>query len=149
MFDPRLQDRLKTWRTFRNKLNSTDFNSAVLQTIKFWKSAPFVPYYLDAASSLEWPAPWDLIEENYYCDLAKALGMLYTLYFTDHGPTHTWHLRVYQDKETRYIYNTIDIDNGKYVINLVDDEVVNNQYLNDSLVLMYEYNQTDLKLDQY
>lgn len=149
MFDPRLQDRLKAWRTFRNKINSAAFNSAVLETIKFWARAPFVPYYLDAAKPETWPDPWDLVEENYYCDLAKALGILYTLYFTEHGPKHTWHLRVYQDKETKYVYNTIDIDNGEYVINLVDNELVNKQYLNESLVLIHEYNQIDLKLDQY
>jgi hypothetical protein len=108
-----------------------------------------VPYYLDASRPSDWPDPWDLVEENYYCDLAKALGILYTLYFTNHGEQHTWHLRVYQDKETKYVYNTVDIDNGKYVINLLDNELVNKQCLNESLVLTYEYNQEDLKLNQY
>jgi hypothetical protein len=149
MFDPKLQDRLKVWRTFRKKIDSADFESAVLQTVKFWSHAPFVPYYLDVGKPGDWPDPWDLVEENYYCDLAKALGILYTLYFTAHGPKHLWCLRIYQDTETKYVYNTIDVDDGKYVINLIDNELVNKQYLNESLVLTHEYNQVDLKLDQY
>ena len=56
---------------------------------------------------------------------------------------------MYQDKENKYVYNTIDIDDGKYVINLLDNELVNKQYLNDGLVLVHEYNQIELKLDQY
>ena len=63
------------------------------------------------------------MEENYYCDLARTLGILYTITLSDHRPTVE--IRVYYDPETRYNYNLVWIDQGKYVINLIEGEVVN------------------------
>ena len=144
-----MQDRLKIWRDFRSKLDCLSFEDTLVQTLEFWAKTPFVPYYLTTDQIQNWPDPWTLIDENYYCDLAKALGMLYTMYFTSHGKQHSWEIRIYVDPETKYVYNTVHIDQGEYIINLIDNEIVNKERLNETLTVTHQLTQVDLKLDQY
>jgi hypothetical protein len=41
-----------------------------------------VTHYLHIKDTQNWPDPWELLVENLYCNVAKALGMCYTLYMT-------------------------------------------------------------------
>lgn len=143
------EERLQQWLKFRSQLDALPLDEALNQVIEFWRSVPFVPYYLDPAKPEEWPDPWTLIYENYYCDVAKALGILYTIYLTQHKDTLEPELRIYRDKTTGYEYNLVWLQSGKYVINLVDDAVVNSRQLDKSLQLKYKYNNQELKLEQY
>jgi hypothetical protein len=145
MFKLAATERLSRWREFRKSLDTLSLEQAVKATVDFWHGCPFSPYYLDPAKPEEWPNPWTLIEENYYCDIAKALGMLYTIKFTTHNPSVE--LRMYVDPETRYSYNLVWIDDGKYVINLIEGEVVNKQ-LADNLTLKVKY-ADELNLNSY
>lgn len=145
MFKLAATERLSRWREFRKSLDTLTLEQAVKATVDFWHGCPFSPYYLDPAKPEEWPNPWTLIEENYYCDIAKALGMLYTIKFTAHNPSVE--LRMYVDPETRYSYNLVWIDDGKYVINLIEGEVVNKQ-LADNLTLKVKY-ADELNLNSY
>jgi hypothetical protein len=145
MFKLTATERLTRWREFRKSLDTLSLEEALRETVDFWHSCPFAPYYLDQDKPETWPNPWTLIEENYYCDLAKALGMLYTISFTKHNPKVE--LRIYYDPETRYSYNLVWIDDGKYVINLIEGAVVNKQ-LTDNLILKVKYNE-ELHLDSY
>ena len=95
----------------------------------------------------EWPDPWTLIEENFYCDIAIALGMLYTIKFTSHSPLIE--LRVYQDPETQVYYNLAWIEGGKYVLNMTEGEVVNKTQIAKHLNLRYCYGDAELKLNSY
>ena len=147
MWKLKADERLTRWRAFRKTLDSLTLEDSISQTQEFWQSCPFDPYYLDPDRPESWPNPWQLIEENWYCDLAKALGMLYTIYFTQHRPEVE--IRVYYDPATKYTYNLVWIDQGKYVINLIEGEIVNKQHINKSLKLKRIYSSADLKLDEY
>ena len=96
-----------------------------------------------------WPNPWELLAENRYCDLAKALGMLYTLYLTCHGDQLDVEIRIYQDPESGERYNLVWIDQGKYVLNLSHDEVVNTQHVQQHLALEFKYTSEDLGMNKY
>jgi hypothetical protein len=146
MFKLPSDERLARWRDFRKSLNALPFESALQSLVDFWSRCPFSPYYLDPAHPENWPDPWTLIEENYYCDLAKALGMLYTIKFTDHSPEVE--IRVYYDPETKYNYNLVWISNGKYVLNLIEGEIVNKTHVEKNLKLKIEYGK-ELKLNSY
>lgn len=139
-------ERLARWLAFRKKLDTVTFEHALDLVQDFWFDAPFTPYYLDPEKPETWPDPWTLISENYYCDLAKALGIAYTIYLSKHKPE--LEIRVYYDAETKYAYNLVLIDKGKYVINLLDDEIVNINSL-DKLTLKFKYSSKDLNLDSY
>jgi hypothetical protein len=112
---------------------------AVSAVAEFWQSCPYVAYYLDPDAPDQWPTPWELISENYYCDLAKSLGMLYTIYFTVHGKNLNPEIRVYYDPDTEFTYNLPILAQGKYVINLVEAEIVNNTHIDQRLKLKYCY----------
>ena len=142
-------ERIVHWRDFRKSLDHLSLEDAAKQVAEFWQGCPFVPYYLDPDVPDEWPTPWELISENYYCDLAKALGMLYTLYFTKHGKKLEPEIRVYYDPESEFTYNLPILAQGKYVVNLVDYDVVNIKSINKNFILKHRYTGTELKLEEY
>jgi hypothetical protein len=147
MFKLSADERLTHWRDFRKQLDEQSMSQALLTVVEFWRSCPFSPYYLDPDNPKQWPDPWTLVEENWYCDLAKAIGMLYTIKFTKHDPDVS--IRVYQDPVTGYSYNLVWIDQGKYILNLVQDEIVNKEYIETEWKLKFEYKDAELKLDNY
>jgi hypothetical protein len=147
MWKLKANERLARWREFRKNLDTLSLNDAVYEVANFWTGCPFTPYYLDIEKPNEWPDPWTLIEENYYCDIAIALGMLYTIRFTEHNPQVE--LRVYYDPESRVYYNLAWIDDGKYVLNMTEGEVVNKTQIAEHFTLRYCYGDAELKLNSY
>jgi hypothetical protein len=140
-------ERLSRWRAFRKSLNALSLEEAAASVAEFWTSCPFTPYYLDPERPDTWPDPWTLVEENYWCELAKALGMLYTIKLTEHKPEVE--IRVYYDPESRVHYNLVWIDKGKYVLNMNDGEVLNKTHIAEQLELRYTYGEEELKLNSY
>lgn len=149
MFNARPDSRLGLWKKFREQLGLLTLNQAVQEVNDFWQKCPFIPFFLEYDGVDNWPDPWQLITENYYCDLAKSLGMLYTLHLTTHKDKIFPELRVYYDQDTRYYYHIAYLCRGKYVLNLVEGEVVNKEHINQRLKLKYRYTAIDLRLEQY
>jgi hypothetical protein len=147
MWKLKADERLARWREFRKSLDSLSLEKAVQEVANFWTGCPFTPYYLDIDRPDEWPDPWTLIEENYYCDIALAAAMLYTVYFTEHRPQVE--LRVYYDPESRVYYNLAWIADGKYVLNMNEGEVVNKTQIAEQLELRQCYGEQELKLNSY
>ena len=114
---------------------------------QFWSRAPFTPYHLESNPET-WPDPWTLIEENYYCDIAKCLGIMYTVTLTQHKQELTVDYRVYQDS-IGHEYNLAWINQGKYILNLIDGEVVNIEQFDKTLTLVKQYSESELRLDSY
>ncbi len=130
-------ERLGRWKIFRKSLDILDLGQALDEIADFWSSAPFSPYYLDPSDSSNWPDPWTLLSENYYCDVAKALGMLYTIKLTNHAPDVELH--IYYDERSRVNYNLVWIEKGKYVLNMTDGAVLNRQHIPDTFKLKFKY----------
>jgi hypothetical protein len=147
MFKLPADERLHRWRIFRKSLDTQTLDEAVIATVQLWSHCPFAPYHLDIDKPETWPDPWTLITENWYCDIAKALGMLYTIKYTKHDPEVE--LRVYHDPATNYDYNLAWIDDGKYVLNMEDDEVVNKTQIDKDWELRRSFQSKDLKIDNY
>lgn len=148
MFRLPAASRLEAWKKFRRSINDLSLEDSLQATVDLWSACPFTPYYLEPEDHANWPDPWTLIQENYYCDLAKALGMLYTLYLSDHKNYIEFELRRYQDPESRLMYNLAYLNQGKYVLNLLDSEVVNNTSIDKKLKLLRCWN-SELNLQQY
>jgi hypothetical protein len=149
MWKLKTDDRVGRWRDFRKSLDLLTLDQAIKEVAEFWHDCPYNPYYLDPKDPLTWPDPWQLISENYYCDLAKTLGIVYTICFTRHGQKLNAEIQVYNDPVTKYTYNLAFLAKGKYVLNFRDDEIVNIELLNKNLVLQYRYTEEDLKLKEY
>lgn len=138
--------RLLLWKKFRITLNDLDLENALQETVDFWCSPPWAPFYLDEEDPKSWPGPWDLIVDNYFCDIAKALGMIYTIYLTNHRPDVE--LNIYQDPDTGGNL-TLVVINKKYVLNMNSGQVLNRQYIEDSLLLRHTYSSKELNLEKY
>ena len=139
-------ERLRSWHEFRKEINDLDLLSAIQKTNHLWCYAPYVNNYLTTDQIANWPDPWELLYENYYCDLAKALGMLYTLYLSNHKDLLDMEIRIYTDPDTKTNYNLVWIDQGKYVLNLIHDEVVNKRQIDQKLKLKETISIKQLKL---
>jgi hypothetical protein len=145
----RVSDRLAQWKDFRHQLSDLPLDQAITELNNMWSSAPFVTYYLPPDRTGDWPDPWELLAENYYCDVAKALGILYTIYFTSHKNVNI-ELRVYYDYKDKTRYNVAWIDNGKYILNYWPYEIVNTELVEEKqLQLLYQYSSKDLQLEKY
>lgn len=149
MFQQPAEGRLRSWREFRTTLESLSIENALAQTAEFWARAPFVPYNLDNTEPNTWPDPWTLIEENHYCDLAKCLGIVYTMLLTGHRKNLDFEIRVYQDTKTKYEYNLAWLCQGKYILNLIDGAVVNIEQFDKTLNLKHSFTAVDLQLENY
>lgn len=145
----RVNDRLAQWKDFRHTLSNLPLAEAIEEINQLWSTAPFVTYYLDPSDTQTWPDPWTLLAENYYCDVAKSLGILYTIYFTSHKSTDI-EFRTYYDYKEKNRYHIAWIDQGKYILNYYPFEIVNTQQIEEQkLDLLYRYSSKDLQLDKY
>jgi hypothetical protein len=77
MFEKKFEDRLRLWHDFRESLKQSI--DPVQDTIDFWSLAPDSLRNLDPYDETTWPDPWQMIEENSYCEFTKLLAVVYTL----------------------------------------------------------------------
>ena len=87
--------------------------------------------------------------DNTYDDMAKALGMLYTLFLSDHGQEHTFSIARAQSNCYPEIYNLVDIDDGKYILNYVFNEVSSIKNFESDIDIVKLYTSSDLQLNKY
>jgi len=149
MWNLKSSDRLHEWKLFREDISALPLEKALEKTNHLWSYAPFVNYYISPDRDPEWPDPWTLLHENYYCDIAKSLGIMYTLHLCKHygNGIESMEIKIYTDPKTREPYNTVWINNGKYILNLIFDSVVNKSLLDKKLILKYNYTISDLNLN--
>ena len=119
MWPSQFERRLAAWNDLRN--NSADNLPALLQSINFWwNQSPWCPYHLHWDDRAVWPDPWQLLSDNVYCDLARALGIMYTIILLDR-PDLSKSCIIETDAG-----NLVQIDHGKYILNWGQDIVLNN-----------------------
>ena len=118
--------RLSRWHRLRESLASADTYTQCIEVDKWWQAAPVVAHYLHVKDVKSWPGPWELLSDNEYCDVAKALGMCYTLYLMGVKDVEMVEARDHQGNDVVLVL----ANNAKYVLNYWPDTVVNNK-LND------------------
>lgn len=148
MWNFKPDERLRHWRRFRNEIGQKDLETALKEVSNLWSYAPYVSHYLHPEDVSDWPDPWTLVHENYYCDVAKALGMLYTLYLCDHWKKtiSSLELRIYQS--TFDVYNIVWINGGKYILNLEYNTLVNKSSVTEDFSLKHKVKTEQLKLEE-
>lgn len=145
------EERLREWRSFRQNLEQLELVHALSDIAHLWSYAPYVTHYLSPDLVEDWPDPWTLIHENLYCDLAKSLGMFYTIYLCKHynNTIDNLELHIYRNIDSHDILNTVWVNGGKYILNLEFDKIVNKTSVDDKYQLKHRYTVKDLKLDLY
>lgn len=114
--------RLQNWYDLRQKLQQSDIATKCVEIDKWWQSAPLVNHYLHPHDISNWPNPWELLSENTYCSIARAIGMCYTLLLLDTSDIEL----VLARNDTGEDVVLVLVDNAKYILNYWPDTVLNN-----------------------
>jgi len=135
MFDKNADQRLVLWSDFRKKLEtSTD---PIQLAIDFYSYAPMVSIHTDPWDNSTWPTPWELVQENQYCDFCRVLGTCYSLQLTDRFSTTNFEIHIIIDSKnsaTKYLLivgdSMIEHSNGeaKFVTQIPDYYQIKKKY---------------------
>lgn len=79
-FQLNFYERLQSWVDLRSTLRSVDTATQCDSVDRWWQHAPLMQHYLHPLDTTSWPDPWQLLSENEYCQVARGLGMCYTLH---------------------------------------------------------------------
>ena len=112
--------RLDSWNQLRKSSQTLPVESALLAINHWWFNSPWQPYYLHWDDQPKWPDPWQLLSDNVYCDLARALGIVYTISMLDRADMAPTDL-VLTDEG----YNLVLVAKEKYILNWKSESIVN------------------------
>ena len=112
--------RLERWNQLREQCRSLPPESALKRINSWWFTVPWRPYYLHWDDQPKWPDPWQLLSDDVYGDLARGLGILYTITLLDRADLAPASLVLTEDG-----YNLVQVAKEKYILNWEADTVVN------------------------
>jgi hypothetical protein len=121
MWAPTFDRRLRAWYTLRESAQTLPMESALTAINTWWFQCPWQPYYLHWDDQDAWPDPWQLLSDNVYCEVARGLGILYTITLLDREDLTSASLVL-----TQTGHNLVLVDQTKYILNWEADTVVNN-----------------------
>lgn len=112
--------RLASWYNLR-KSAQTQTPHLALQTINsWWFQTPWRSYYLHWDDLQTWPDPWQLLSDNVYCEVARGLGILYTITLLEREDLTGARLVLTQSG-----HNLVLVDQTKYILNWDTNDIVN------------------------
>lgn len=108
MFFENFETRLSHWVKFRQELEVA--SDPFQKTIDFWNKAPISSRTCDPFDKSTWLDPWNLIEENKYCEFSKILAIYYTLSLTDRFKDSYFEIQIVNDKEAHELRYLLFVD---------------------------------------
>ena len=139
VFQLEYETRLKSWYELRQSLENKDIATKCLEIDKWWQYAPLVNYYLHPDDIDNWPGPWELLNDNNYCQIARGLGMVYTLLLV--GIKEVDFSLAKDDNNEDFAL--VMVDNAKYVLNYYPDSVLNSNSTQFKICLLYTSDAAD------
>ena len=112
--------RLENWNLLRDQCQNLPIDRALDDINRWWFQAPWKPYYLHWDDHATWPDPWQLLSDNIYCDVARGLGILYTINLLDRADLASASLVL-----THEGHNLVLVEKEKYILNWEPDTIVN------------------------
>lgn len=119
MWKTSYEERLADWYQLRQAVEHLPLNEQVKMINDWWWTAPIVNHVITWEDPKNWPGPWDLLANNGYCELARALGIVYTLMMLDE-PQYLDLSIVATEND-----NLVLVDHGKYILNWAPGEILN------------------------
>lgn len=112
-------ERLTAWADLRVQAAPLSLETALEAINTWWFQSPWQPYHLHWNDRETWPDPWQLLDDNMYCGLARGLGIMYTIAMLDRADLQDCHLvDIGSD-------NLVLVDKKKYILNWDSDQVLN------------------------
>ena len=125
--------RLESWNQLRDQCQNLPPKSALEDINAWWFAVPWRPYYLHWDDQSNWPDPWQLLNDNCYCDVARGLGILYTITLLDRADLAPVRLVL-----TESDANLVLVDKEKYILNWEPGSIVNT---NQAIKIKKQYQQ--------
>jgi len=119
MWPTTFSQRLDAWNQLRNQASAQPIEQALYEINQWWFRAPWTPYHLHWDDREDWPDPWQLLDDNVYCSLARALGIMYTIALIDRKDLQDAVLMEFDSD------NLVQVSNRKYILNWDPTEIVN------------------------
>ncbi len=119
MWPKTFPERLQAWASLREQCAHDDLETCLTKINSWWQQTPWCPYHLHWDDRPSWPDPWQLLDDNIFCSLARSLGIMYTIAILDRPDL--------QDA----VLTEVDGDNlvlvagGKYILNWDGTNVLN------------------------
>ena len=133
------EQRLAAWTALRDRVRDLPAPDALKEINAWWQQTPWRAYHLHWEDRPDWPDPWQLLSDNIYCDLARGLGILYTITVLDRNDIQDAELI-----ETEH-GNLVQIDGGKYILNWGQDLGLNTRLQHNK----HRIAQREVKLQLY
>ena len=123
VFQLNYEARLSDWYDLRVRLEDSSLETKCVEVDKWWQNAPLVNHHLHILDSENWPDPWQLLVENTYDNVARALGICYTLLLLD---VENVEMAEATDKMGDDVVIVL-VDNAKYILNYWPETVLSNK----------------------
>ena len=117
-FEPRLD----SWNQLRTQAKHLPVDTALETINAWWFRAPWTAYHLHWDDQPSWPDPWQLLSDNIFCEVARGLGILYTITLLDRADMASAELVLTADSR-----NLVLMDNSKYILNWDRSIVLNTE----------------------
>jgi len=105
------EQRLAAWNSLRDRVRDQSKSDALAEINAWWQKTPWRAYHLHWDDRQDWPDPWQLLSDNIYCDLARGLGILYTITVLDRDDMQDAELIETEQG------NLVQVEGGKYILN--------------------------------
>jgi hypothetical protein len=119
MWSHTFPERLTAWAALRAQASSLPLDAALAAINTWWFQTPWRPYHLHWDDRSTWPDPWQLLDDNIYCGLARGLGIMYTIAMINRPDIHSAEL-VEAGGD-----NLVLINQSKYILNWDQTTIVN------------------------
>lgn len=119
MWPKTFEARLASWVQLRSWCADQPLELSLMAINQWWFAAPWSAYHLHWDDQPSWPDPWQLLEDNIFCDLARGLGMLYTIMLLDRTDMQSAALIQCESD------NLVTLPGEKYILNWERDSIVN------------------------
>lgn len=119
MWSENFNTKLLQWHQLKNDCRHCDLVTCLKSINQWWLHTPWCAYYLHWDDEKNWPDPWQLLENQQFCALARGLGILYTISMIDR-----------EDLQDAILVdhgadNLVQVHGGKYILNWNVDDIVN------------------------
>jgi hypothetical protein len=119
MWPEHFSQRLAAWNQLRAHAVGLSVQESLESINQWWFRVPWTPYHLHWDDLATWPDPWQLLDDNVYCSLARALGIMYTIALIDREDIQDACLIEFDTD------NLVLVDDRKYILNWDSTEIVN------------------------
>ena len=111
--------RLASWNQLRSAVSNIPADQCLHAINAWWFDTPWRAYHLHWDDQPAWPDPWQLLDDNLFCGLARGLGILYTITIIDREDLQKCWLADHGSD------NLVHAPQKKYILNWDKDTIVN------------------------